>query len=74
MLIDLAHIANVDVGAEIRDQLVDITGRVRGTRRYAVELMYSVLADDSMIQNAGEDGSCSEILWAAAWIVGEYCS
>lgn len=73
VLIDLAHIANVNIGAEIRDQLVDVVGRVRAARRYAVKLMYSVLTDDSMFQNAGEEGSCSEVLWAAAWIVGEYC-
>lgn len=65
--------ANVDIGADIRDQLVDLVGRVRAARRYAVQLMYSVLTDDSMLHNAEEEGSCSEILWAAAWIVGEYC-
>lgn len=73
VLVDLAHIANADVGAEIRDQLVDVVGRVRAAMRYAVQLMYSVLTDDSMINTAGEEGSCSEILWAAGWIVGEYC-
>lgn len=70
---DLAHVANVDIGAEIRDQLVDVTGRVRAARRYAVKLMYSVLTDGSMLQNIGEEGSCPEILWAAAWICGECC-
>ncbi|KAJ3570630.1 hypothetical protein NP233_g4273 [Leucocoprinus birnbaumii] len=73
VLIDLAHVANVNIGAEIRDQLVDVVGRVRAARRYAVQQMYSVLTDDSILQNAGEEGSCSEILWAAGWIVGEYC-
>ncbi|KXN90087.1 AP-3 complex subunit delta-1 [Leucoagaricus sp. SymC.cos] len=73
VLVDLAHVAKVDIGAEIRDQLVDVVGRVRAARRYAVQLMYSVLTDDSMLHNAGEEGSCSEILWAAAWIAGEYC-
>ncbi|KAF9566934.1 Ap3d1 protein [Agrocybe pediades] len=74
VLVDLAHVANVDIGSEIRDQLVDVVGRVRGARRYAVKLMYTLLADDTMIKNAGEEGSCSEVLWAAAWICGEYCS
>lgn len=73
MLVDLAHVANVDVGAEIRDQLVDIVGRVRGVRRYAVQLMYTFLSDDAIIGNAAEGGSCSEVLWAAAWICGEHC-
>ncbi|KAH9486426.1 AP-3 complex subunit delta-1 [Psilocybe cubensis] len=73
VLVDLAHVANVDIGSEIRDQLVDIVGRVRGVRRYAVKLMYSLLSDDTITRNAGEPGSCSEVLWAAAWICGEYC-
>ena len=23
--------------------------------------------------NAADEGSCAEVLWAAAWICGEYC-
>lgn len=72
VLVDLAHVANVDVGAEIRDRLVDVVGRVRAVRRYAVKLMYSLLSDDTMLDNAAAEGSCSEVLWAAAWICGEY--
>jgi len=72
VLVDLAHVANVDIGSEIRDQLVDVVGRVRGVRPYAVKLMHSLLSDDTMLRNAGEAGSCSEVLWAAAWICGEY--
>jgi len=74
VLVDLAHVANVDIGLEVRDQLVDVVGRVRGARRYAVKLMYTLLADDTLVKNADEEGSCSEVLWAAAWICGEYCS
>ncbi|PFH49682.1 hypothetical protein AMATHDRAFT_147133 [Amanita thiersii Skay4041] len=74
VLVDLAHVANVNIGAEIRDQLVDIVGRVRAARPYAVQVMYTLITDDKLLLNAGEDGSCSEILWAAAWICGEYCN
>ncbi|KAF9532121.1 Ap3d1 protein [Crepidotus variabilis] len=74
VLVDLAHVANVDIGVEIRDQLVEIVGRVRGVRPFAVKLMSSLLADDTMLRNANEPGSCSEVLWAAAWICGEHCS
>ncbi|PPQ99510.1 hypothetical protein CVT24_005300 [Panaeolus cyanescens] len=73
VLVDLANVANVNVGAEIRDQLVDIVGRVRGARPYAIKVMYSLITDPSLVQNASEEGSCPEILWAAAWICGEYC-
>uniref|UniRef100_A0A0W0GBD1 AP-3 complex subunit delta n=1 Tax=Moniliophthora roreri TaxID=221103 RepID=A0A0W0GBD1_MONRR len=74
VLVDLAHVANVDVGAQIRDQLVDVVGRVRAARRYAVKLMHTLLNDDTILRNAQDEGSCSEVLWAAAWICGEYCS
>lgn len=73
VLVDLAYVASVDVGAQIRDQLVDIVGRVRAVRRWAVELMVRLLSDETFSRNANEEGSCSEVLWAAAWICGEYC-
>lgn len=73
VLVDLAYISNVDVGALIRDQLVDVVGRVRAARAYAVKLMVKILSDETLLLNADEPGSCSEVLWAAAWICGEFC-
>lgn len=73
VLVDLAYISNVDIGEQIRDQLVDIAGRVRAARAYAVKLMVKILSDETLLLNAGEPGGCSEILWAAAWICGEFC-
>lgn len=73
VLVDLAYVARVGVGAEIGEQLVDITGRVRATRRYAVQVMAKLLSDDSFLHNASDAVGCSEVLWAAAWICGEYC-
>ncbi|THH19000.1 hypothetical protein EW146_g2089 [Bondarzewia mesenterica] len=73
VLVDLAYVASVDVGSQIRDQLVDIVGRVRAVRRWAVELMIRLLSDETFLLNAKEEGSCAEVLWAAAWICGEHC-
>lgn len=73
VLVDLAYVAHADVGARIRDQLVDVVGRVRAARRYAVKLMVKVLSDDTFSEQNEEEGSCPEVLWAAAWICGEYC-
>jgi len=73
VLVDLAYVARADVGQQIRDQMVDIVGRVRAARRYAVSLMVRLLSDDSLLLCADEEGSCVEVLWAAAWICGEYC-
>ncbi|CDO73429.1 hypothetical protein BN946_scf185013.g63 [Trametes cinnabarina] len=70
VLVDLAYVARVNIGGEIRDQLVDITGRVRGARRYAVQYMLKLLTDESFLHNAPDSGGCPEVLWAAAWICG----
>jgi AP-3 complex subunit delta len=73
VLVDLAYVAGVNVGIDIRNQLVDIVGRVRGVRRRAVELMMSILGDESFALSTRDDGTCAEVLWAAAWICGEHC-
>ena len=73
VLVDLAYVASVDIGAEIRDQLVDVTARVKGVQRFAVSLMVKLLCDDTFLMNVDQEGSCSEVLWAAAFICGEYC-
>ncbi|KAI0307634.1 adaptin N terminal region-domain-containing protein [Multifurca ochricompacta] len=74
VLLDLTYIASVKVGDQIRDQLVDIVARVRGVKRWAVELMTRLLRDDTFLTNSREEGSCAEVLWAAAWICGENSS
>ncbi|KIM88794.1 hypothetical protein PILCRDRAFT_239285 [Piloderma croceum F 1598] len=74
VLVDLAYVANVNIGSKIRDQLVDLVGRVKAARRYAVKLMVKVLSDDTFSGDGGDESSCAEVLWAAAWICGEYCS
>lgn len=48
-------------------------GRVKAARRYAVKLMVKVLSDDTFSGDGGDESSCAEVLWAAAWICGEYC-
>ncbi|KAG6334130.1 hypothetical protein ID866_4953 [Astraeus odoratus] len=74
VLVDLTYISNVNIGVQIRDQLIDVVGRVRAVRAYAVKLMVKLLSDETLLLHAGGPGSCSEVLWAAAWICGEYCS
>jgi AP-3 complex subunit delta-1 len=70
VLLDLTYVAFVKVGEQIRDQLVDIVARVRGVKRWAVELMTRLIRDDTFLANS-QEGRCAEVLWAAAWICGE---
>ncbi|KIK11318.1 hypothetical protein PISMIDRAFT_19627, partial [Pisolithus microcarpus 441] len=54
---------------------LSMSWRVYGAvRAYAVKLMVKLLSDETLLVHTGEPGSCSEALWAAAWICGEYCS
>jgi AP-3 complex subunit delta-1 len=71
VLLDLTYVASVNVGEQIKDQLVDIVARVKAVKRWAVELMTRLLRDDTFLANSQEEGSCAEVLWAAAWICGE---
>lgn len=84
-LVRLARIAKVvsaqgsvgdgdeQVGAKIRDQLIDVTMRVRGVRAHAVERLRRLLedADEFLDRARGDEG---EVLHAAAWCCGEYCA
>lgn len=73
VLVDVVYVADVDVGARIRDQLVDVTVRVKDARNYAVKLMVKLLHDDQFLSTAKEKKQCLEVLWAAAFLCGEYC-
>lgn len=64
--------SGVSVGTKVRDQLVDVTARVKAIRPYAVQKMASLLEDESFLEGGdGADGAA--VLGAAAWICGEYC-
>lgn len=77
VLIDLAYVARVPVGPLIRDQMIDIVARVDQVRRYALQVSMRVLGDETFANASGKSGDeegsgCQEVLWAAAWICGEY--
>jgi AP-3 complex subunit delta-1 len=62
----------VDVGAEIRDMLLDVVGRVKSVRTYAVGVLEKVIGDEAF-RERGRDGTGEEaVVEAATWICGEY--
>ncbi|GAA5828331.1 hypothetical protein JCM11251_006201 [Rhodosporidiobolus azoricus] len=83
-LVELAHIAqtlqpdastataSASVGAKLRDQLIDVTARVRAIRPYAVKKMAAFIQDEDFLEEAN-GAEVAEVLGAAAWICGEYC-
>ncbi|KZS93329.1 ARM repeat-containing protein, partial [Sistotremastrum niveocremeum HHB9708] len=74
VLVDLAYIASVRIGALIRDQIIEVTLRAKSTRPYCVKLMSKLIGDDTLALSSTDEDSCSEVLWAAGWICGEYAS
>lgn len=70
VLVDLSYIARAPVGEEIRDQILDVSARVRSVRPFAARLMAKLL-DEGL--PSGDGDACAEVLWAAAWTCGEYC-
>ncbi|GAA5969762.1 hypothetical protein JCM11641_008034 [Rhodosporidiobolus odoratus] len=60
------------VGAELRDQLIDIAARVKAIRPYAAKKMAALVQDEEFLEN-GDGAEAAEVLGAAAWICGEYC-
>lgn len=82
VLIDLAYISRVDVGREIRAQIVEIAGRVRDVRPSAVDLLGKILQDGRFLESAangwqgvyveGGEKTWGEIVAGAAWVCGEH--
>jgi AP-3 complex subunit delta-1 len=68
LLVDISYVAKVDVGASVGDMLLDVVGRVRGVREYAVGVLEKVVADEDLREGEGEAG----LVEAAVWICGEY--
>lgn len=72
VLIDVAYVSNVDIGSEVKTMLLDVVGRVKSVRSFAVRMLEKVLCDEDLrdrgARGTGEDG----LLEAAVWICGEY--
>lgn len=74
VLVDVAYVSRVDVGPRIHDMLLDVVGRVKSARGYAVKVLEKVLGDEELREQARQGGSESGLLEAAVWICGEYTS
>lgn len=71
VLLDLAVMQGSKHGQQVADQLIEISLRVDSVRHFAVESMLSMLMNDNLILGRARS-TVSEVLKAAAWIVGEY--
>lgn len=74
VLVDVAYVSHVNVGERIRETLLDVVGRVKSVRAYAVSVLEKVVADDDFRERAQENTGEDGLLEAAVWICGEYSS
>jgi AP-3 complex subunit delta-1 len=70
-LLELAVMQGSKHGAEVAEQLMEVSLRVDTVRPYAVEKMITMLLNDKLALGQARTTVC-EVLKAAAWIVGEY--
>ncbi|CAG8543565.1 9729_t:CDS:10, partial [Racocetra persica] len=70
----IIYISGVNVGDLLTTQIMDVGVRVKGVRQYCVKAMQRLLSDSSLLENSKFSESNAEVLYAAAWITGEYCS
>lgn len=68
----MSYVSKVDVGNTVRDMLLDVVGRVRSVREFAVGVLEKVLADEDLRDRARESEGEEGIVQAAIWICGEY--
>ncbi|WVQ96213.1 hypothetical protein IAU59_003317 [Kwoniella sp. CBS 9459] len=74
VLIDISYVSGVNVGEEIRRLVLDVVGRVKSVRQYAVGVLEKVLGDEDF-RERGRDGTGEEgLIEAAVWVCGEYSS
>ncbi|GAM17153.1 hypothetical protein SAMD00019534_003280 [Acytostelium subglobosum LB1] len=73
VLCKLSEITETLHGKLIASQILDVVIRVKVVRAYAAKAMINLLKNPKLMANPKEDGIC-EVLYAAAWIVGEFAN
>ncbi|KAJ1907562.1 AP-3 complex subunit delta, partial [Tieghemiomyces parasiticus] len=73
VLVDLVYVAGVNAGSALTAQFMAVAVRVSSVRPLAVKMMTRLLADRTLLESAAQPASNAGVLYAAAWIAGEYC-
>lgn len=72
VLVDVAYVGNVPIGDRVREMLLDIVGRVKSVRPYAVRVLEKAVSDDDLRERVPDATGQDGLLMAAVWICGEY--
>lgn len=72
ILVELSHVHGTTHGKKISDQLMDVCIRVSIVREYCAQKMVDLLNETRLTEEGPSEGGVCEVLYAAAWIAGEY--
>ena len=72
VLVELTRVHGTKHGKRISDQLMDVCIRVKIIREYGVLSMVNLLNDPRLTDENPVEGGICEVIYAAAWIVGEF--
>ncbi|CAL8088966.1 unnamed protein product [Orchesella dallaii] len=78
VLVELSRVEGLSHGSMVASQMLDVAVRVHAIRPFAVEQMSLLLENPyaifGMALGSGRPPSMIQVLYAAAWICGEYCT
>ena len=74
VLIQLTHIEGTKHGKLIASQLMDVAIRVKVVRPSAAKQMAALVSSSHLLNSKVEKNGVCEVLYAAAYIVGEFAS
>merc|ERR1719466_78975 len=61
-------------GRILSEQMLDVTIRVQAIRPFATQQMALLIDNSAVILSRGRRNSSAEVLYAAGWVVGEFCT
>ncbi len=73
ILVDMSGLQGTEHGEQIGGQIVDVTTRVQPVRSWSVERMAGLVTASEVAMGKSKT-TITEVLHAAAWVVGEYSS
>ena len=77
MLVELTRVEGLSHGDVVASQLLDVAVRVHAIRPFAVQQLSILLENPILVSGVSGGGYCRnstliQVLYAAAWICGEY--
>ncbi|KAJ3120432.1 AP-3 complex subunit delta-1 [Physocladia obscura] len=72
VLVGFVWVRGASVGLEVAEQIVDVCVRVEGVREAAVDILTDLILDESFLESTAWEKNNTDVLFAAAWVVGEY--